>query len=515
MSDTPPEHTSADLLSLLHDLRTSPARVIQSPPTQPRRASVALILRLRPAEDLVFEGHEPEGYEGEVIPENEFGLGYQLDDFLRLPWVNHPHTIPELLFIRRANPPQTTPAPHAHHRWASHIAFPGGRQEPDDASSYFTALRETWEEIGIDLAERDFLHVGRLDEREVTTSLGKRLLMILSPFVFLQTSPFSPTPELQATEISSVHWIPLSLLTPPYSQQRWAHIPIDISTRLSPRNGFIRWCLRNLIGKMEFGCLLLPDEPDAVAEGFDPQNEFDDEPPEGSGSWTNSLDGSRVLRLWGLTLGMTLDLISHYPTTSTSASSQLLLASRPPPNSLESKPQTPTTEYQSSTPRTPVTVTSSFEDQWEKTRKALEEVKEGGGGRRHGGGGQGSVNVGVEVEEKGKRVEKAERKRKRRGVGPRMTAVFPRFSYPDVNFWIWVFGRRYRQVIRGWENSTHGPDRAADRRVNWSGQALATFYSAVRQALVVAIIIRALLTGAGVAGITFVVLKKLGWPSEL
>lgn len=38
-------------------------------------------------------------------------------------------------------------------------------------------------------------------------------------------------------------------------------------------------------------------------------------------------------------------------------------------------------------------------------------------------------------------------------VPPSMTSVFPRFSYPDVNFWIWVFGKRYREVIRGWESS--------------------------------------------------------------
>lgn len=43
-------------------------------------------------------------------------------------------------------------------------------------------MRQTWEEIGLDLAERDFICVGQLDDREITTSLGKRLLMILSPF---------------------------------------------------------------------------------------------------------------------------------------------------------------------------------------------------------------------------------------------------------------------------------------------------------------------------------------------
>ncbi|KAK8845418.1 hypothetical protein IAR55_006131 [Kwoniella newhampshirensis] len=513
MSDTPPGVPAVNLLTLLNDLRLSPPRVIQSPPTQPRRASVALIIRLRPAEELVFEGNEPDGYRGAVIPSSEFGLGYTLDDFFRLPWVNHPHTVPEILFIRRA--PTTSPSSNgssstSHHRWASHIAFPGGRQEPDDQSAYFTALRETWEEIGIDLAEKEFLHVGRLDEREVTTSLGKRLLMILSPFVFLQTSPFSPTPELQASEVSSIHWIPLSLLAPPFSPDNWSQIEIDIGTRLSPRNQFVRWCLRNLIGKMQFGCVLLPDEPENIAEGFDPNFEFEEPLEGGSGSWTNAVDGKRVLRLWGLTLGMTLDLLAHYP----NVTPPHLVAPRSRANS---KPPSPTTPEYVNTPRTPVTVTSSFEDQWEAARKALEKANQGSpsengaalhsNGTREGSSGAGlmrSGDLGTKVDVKGKTG------KRRRGVGPGMTAVFPRFSYPDVNFWIWVFGRRYRQVVKGWESSVRGPDRASDRRVNWSGQALATFYSAVRQALLVTIIIRALLTGGGLAGIAWLLLKKLG-----
>nr|XP_019014439.1 uncharacterized protein I206_00521 [Kwoniella pini CBS 10737]OCF53220.1 hypothetical protein I206_00521 [Kwoniella pini CBS 10737] len=465
---------SADLLALLQDMRLSVPRVIQSPPTQPRRASVALIIRLKPAPELVFEGHEQEGYTGEVIKQSDFGLGYTLDDFFRLPWVNHPNTTPEILFIRRAPHQSSSSAPS----WSSHIAFPGGRHEPDDQSAYFTALRETWEEVGIDLAEKEFLHVGRLDEREVTTSLGKRLLMILSPFVFLQTSPFSPVPELQATEVSSVHWIPLSLLAPPFDTAQWSQVEIDISSRLSPRNTFVRWCLRNLIGKMQFGCVLLPDEPDTVAEGFDPSLAFDDS-AEGSGSWFN--DGKRHLRLWGLTLGMTLDLIAHYPS---STPAHLVL---PPTSSRSSSPTASEFNHDQirdsadfiSDPKTPVTVTSSFEDQWEAARLALEEAKKN---RTPATG----------------------------SVGPGMTAVFPKFSYPDVNFWIWVFGRRYRQVIQGWENSVRGPDRAADRRVNWSGQALATFYSAVRQALVVAIIMRALLSGIGIAGLTWIFVKGIG-----
>ncbi|WVF66452.1 hypothetical protein IAT40_001192 [Kwoniella sp. CBS 6097] len=507
MSTTPP---ASDLLALLQDLRLSPPRVIQSPPTQPRRASVALIIRLRPASELVFEGHEPEGYTGEVVKEADWGQGYTLDDFFRLPWVNHPNTVPEILFIRRAphnSPSSSSATPHTHARWSSHIAFPGGRHEPDDQSAYFTALRETWEEIGVDLAEKEFLHVGRLDEREVTTSLGKRLLMILSPFVFLQTSPFSPTPELQATEVSSLHWIPLSLLSPPFEPEQWSQIEIDISTRLSPRNQLVRWCLRNLIGKMQFGCVLLPDEPEHLAEGFDPNFEFEEPLEGGGGSWT--VNGRRQLRLWGLTLGMTLDLIAHYPRA---ASAHLVL----PPSRASSKPPSPTrSDFDIPDPKTPVTVQSSFEDQWEAAKKALDAAKKDGTAasiagtkdRREGASGAGMTStgaLGINVDIKSKKG------KKRRGVGPGMTAVFPRFSYPDVNFWIWVFGRRYRQVIQGWENSVHGPDRAADRRVNWSGQALATFYSAVRQALVVTIIMRALLSGVGMAGLAWLLWRGLG-----
>lgn len=144
-------------------------------------------------------------------------------------------------------------------------------------------------------------------------------------------------------------------------------------------------------------------------------------------------------------------------------------------------------------PRTPVTVTSSFGDQqWQPTP-----TKD-----------KGKSKPAVDVQ--------------RRGVGPGLTyvrclkriklmplsSVFPRFSYPDVNFWIWVFGRRYRSVIKGWEASLKGPIKAADRRTNWSGAALATFYSAVRQALVVAIVIRAIVTGALGVGIGWWLLRR-------
>ena len=76
------------------------------------------------------------------------------------------------------------------------------------SSRYITyplsAMRQTWEEIGLDLAERDFTCVGQLDDREITTSLGKRLLMILSPFGMILGSSQAndigliPTPDISS-----------------------------------------------------------------------------------------------------------------------------------------------------------------------------------------------------------------------------------------------------------------------------------------------------------------------------
>lgn len=133
--------------------------------------------------------------------------------------------------------------------------------------------------------------------------------------VFLQTSPFSPLPDLQPTEVASAHWIPFSLLFT--ASPKWGTTSVDIASRLAPKSPAVRWTLRALVGKMDFRCVLLPNDPVAIAE--EEEDSTDDEggrrikeeiypPGERPKSPTlGAAEGERPeLRLWGLTLGMTL-----------------------------------------------------------------------------------------------------------------------------------------------------------------------------------------------------------------
>ncbi|RLA86341.1 MAG: CoA pyrophosphatase [Deltaproteobacteria bacterium] len=65
---------------------------------------------------------------------------------------------------------------------AGEIAFPGGRVEPRDASPRETALREAFEEVGLD--PRDVEIVGRLNE--VVT----RTRFLVTPFVGIVPYPY-------------------------------------------------------------------------------------------------------------------------------------------------------------------------------------------------------------------------------------------------------------------------------------------------------------------------------------
>lgn len=104
----------------------------------------------------------------------------------------------ELFFIRRAE--------HPGDPWSGHIAFPGGRREPDDARLLDTAIRETREEVGLDLARAELL--ARLPDLPAM-GRARRTNLVVAPFVFAlgEEQPVVPN-----AEVAETLWVPLARL---------------------------------------------------------------------------------------------------------------------------------------------------------------------------------------------------------------------------------------------------------------------------------------------------------------
>ena len=93
--------------------------------------------------------------------------------------------------------------------WSGHISFPGGRAEAQDNHVYETAVRETYEEIGLNLITHG-VDVGRLSDLAARPPSWKRRPMLITPFIFqLQQEPQW---HLDPKEVASVFWVPLSFL---------------------------------------------------------------------------------------------------------------------------------------------------------------------------------------------------------------------------------------------------------------------------------------------------------------
>jgi 8-oxo-dGTP pyrophosphatase MutT (NUDIX family) len=91
--------------------------------------------------------------------------------------------------------------------WSGHVAFPGGRRDASDGSLLATAIRETREEVGFDLARAELL--ARLPDLPAFTK-SKRGTMVVSPFVFaLREDAGAPRPNV---EVRTTLWVPLGSL---------------------------------------------------------------------------------------------------------------------------------------------------------------------------------------------------------------------------------------------------------------------------------------------------------------
>lgn len=125
--------------------------------------------------------------------------------------------VTEVLFIERAS--------REGDPWSGHMAFPGGRVDPEDESARHAAVRETREEVGLDLAGAEA--IGRLDDMQGHRAAGVNQ-MVISAFVYeaADSGPLVPN-----YEVREAFWFPLGAL---HDDERHVEYPTRWAGRRFP-----------------------------------------------------------------------------------------------------------------------------------------------------------------------------------------------------------------------------------------------------------------------------------------
>jgi 8-oxo-dGTP pyrophosphatase MutT (NUDIX family) len=126
---------------------------------------------------------------------------------------------PELLLIPRAE--------RSDDPWSGDMAFPGGVVSASDPGPFEAALRETSEELGLDLGR----HARRIGELTHVLAVAHRrpLPMAIVPFVF----DLAGAPALRAgPEVQESLWVPLAYLADPHRRQRFVRPLLGVPLRL-------------------------------------------------------------------------------------------------------------------------------------------------------------------------------------------------------------------------------------------------------------------------------------------
>ena len=174
-SPSPSSSLIDSLHSVLLELNARPYPDVACPPGVPKRASVALVIRVQPqynhwpanpdapASTSSHTSKPRRRSSAASAATRKLGFADILRAFFDQDWVKHGD--PEILFIKRAT--------RVGDKWNGHVALPGGKRDPEDDDDAVTAMREALEEVGIDLSYNNAIAVGNLPQRIVTTSWGK------------------------------------------------------------------------------------------------------------------------------------------------------------------------------------------------------------------------------------------------------------------------------------------------------------------------------------------------------
>ena len=98
--------------------------------------------------------------------------------------------------------------------WSGHLALPGGRVEPSDESLEATAVRETFEEVGLDLRAGGEV-LGRLGTVRPQSPFAPRVSV--TPFVAVAPPEFhageaAPKTLELSDEVAAAFWVPVDEL---------------------------------------------------------------------------------------------------------------------------------------------------------------------------------------------------------------------------------------------------------------------------------------------------------------
>lgn len=90
--------------------------------------------------------------------------------------------------------------------WSGHMALPGGRRDPEDEDLWVTAVRETHEEVGVDLFQVG-RRLGQLDDvaprtRRIPAIAITPFVVAVQPDIVAQTS----------SEVERAFWVPLDVV---------------------------------------------------------------------------------------------------------------------------------------------------------------------------------------------------------------------------------------------------------------------------------------------------------------
>ncbi|HEX2094888.1 MAG TPA: CoA pyrophosphatase [Longimicrobiaceae bacterium] len=127
--------------------------------------------------------------------------------------------------------------------WSGHMALPGGRSEPGDADASATAVRETREEVGIDVTVWG-PPLGSLSDVAPRSGAPR---IVVSPFVFAVPAETVATPN---PEVEAAVWIPLRELAHPDAATEYLLGTVTGDPRRFPAfgtRGYVIWGLTHRI----------------------------------------------------------------------------------------------------------------------------------------------------------------------------------------------------------------------------------------------------------------------------